>query len=100
MRAWRNFEAVAFALLDGADRFDERRLLESIGDIPPEEADRRRWDERAQQAANAADSKRRASDHPGWFIRRPASRRGRTRHPSAPTSCQSSAFPVADQRMR
>jgi len=34
---WRNLEAVEFATLEWVDWFNHRRLLESIGDIPPAE---------------------------------------------------------------
>lgn len=36
---WRNFEAVEFATLEWVDWFNNRRLLESIGNIPPAEAE-------------------------------------------------------------
>ena len=32
---WRNFEVVEYAALEWIDWFDNRRLLESIGNIPP-----------------------------------------------------------------
>jgi len=32
---WRNFEAVEYATLEWVDRFNNRRLLEPIGNIPP-----------------------------------------------------------------
>lgn len=38
---WRNFEAVEFATLEWVDWFNNRRLLESIGNIPPAEAEKR-----------------------------------------------------------
>lgn len=34
---WRNIEAVEFATLEWVDWFNNRRLLESIGDVPPAE---------------------------------------------------------------
>lgn len=37
---WRNFEAVEFATLEWVDWFNNRRLLEPIGNIPPAEAER------------------------------------------------------------
>jgi putative transposase len=37
---WRNFEAVEYATLEWVDWFNNRRLLEPIGNIPPAEADR------------------------------------------------------------
>jgi transposase InsO family protein len=36
---WRNFEAVEFATLEWVDWFNNRRLLEPIGHIPPAEAE-------------------------------------------------------------
>ena len=36
---WRSFEAVEFATLEWVDWFNNRRLLESIGNIPPAEAE-------------------------------------------------------------
>ena len=38
-RPWRSFEAVEFATLEWVDWFNNRRLLETIGDIPPAEAE-------------------------------------------------------------
>ena len=38
---WRNLEAVEFATLEWVDWFNNRRLLESIGNIPPAEAEAR-----------------------------------------------------------
>jgi hypothetical protein len=38
---WRNFEAVEFAALEWVDWFNNRRLLEPIGNIPPGEAEQR-----------------------------------------------------------
>ena len=38
---WRNFEAVEFATLTWVDWFNNRRLLEPIGNIPPAEAEAR-----------------------------------------------------------
>jgi transposase InsO family protein len=36
---WRSFEAVEFATLEWTDWFNNRRLLEPIGNIPPAEAE-------------------------------------------------------------
>lgn len=36
---WRSFEAVEYATLERADWFNNRRLLEPIGNIPPAEAE-------------------------------------------------------------
>jgi putative transposase len=38
---WRNFEAVEFATLEWVDWFNNRRLLEPIGNLPPAEAEER-----------------------------------------------------------
>lgn len=38
---WRSFEAVEFATLEWVDWFNNRRLLEPIGNIPPTEAEAR-----------------------------------------------------------
>ncbi|MET4036276.1 hypothetical protein ABMB68_009072 [Bradyrhizobium sp. RT4a] len=38
---WRNFEAVEFATLEWVDWFNNRRLLEPVGNIPPAEAEQR-----------------------------------------------------------
>ena len=35
---WRSFEAVEFATLEWVDWFNNRRLLEPIGNLPPAEA--------------------------------------------------------------
>ena len=50
---WRSLEAVAYATHDWVDWFDNRRLLEPIGSIPPAEAEQRWWDQQ-EQAAIAA----------------------------------------------
>ena len=38
---WRSFKTVEFATLEGIDWFNNRRLLEPIGHIPPAEAEAR-----------------------------------------------------------
>src|SRR5215208_3813719 len=38
---WRSFEAIEFATLEWVDWFNNRRLLEPIGNIPPAEAEQR-----------------------------------------------------------
>jgi putative transposase len=50
-RPWRNLEAVEFATLEWVDWFNNRRLLESIGGIPPAEA---RYYAQSEHAAMAA----------------------------------------------
>jgi putative transposase len=36
---WRTLEAVEYATLEWVDWFNNRRLLEPIGDVPPAEAE-------------------------------------------------------------
>jgi transposase InsO family protein len=50
---WRNFEAVEFATLEWVDWFNNRRLLEPIGNIPPAEAEQRYYAELEQPALAA-----------------------------------------------
>ena len=50
---WRSFEAVEFATLEWVDWFNNRRLLEPIGNIPPAEAEERYY-ALLQQPAMAA----------------------------------------------
>jgi len=38
---WRSFQAVEFATLEWVDWFNNRRLLQPIGNIPPAEAEQR-----------------------------------------------------------
>jgi putative transposase len=42
---WRSREAVEFATLEWVDLFNHRRLLEPIGNIPPDEAEARYYDQ-------------------------------------------------------
>lgn len=42
---WRSFEAVEFATLEWVDWFNNRRLLEPIGNIPPAEAEATYYDQ-------------------------------------------------------
>ena len=50
---WRSLEAVEFATLEWVDWFNNRRLLEPIGGIPPAEAEARYYAQ-LQHAALAA----------------------------------------------
>jgi len=50
---WRSFEAVEFATLEWVDWFNNRRLLEPIGNIPPAEAEARYY-AMLEEAAMAA----------------------------------------------
>ena len=45
MGPWRSLEAVEFATLEWVDWFNNRRLLEPIGNIPPAEAEARYYTE-------------------------------------------------------
>ena len=61
---WRNFEAVEFATLKWVDWFNNKRLLEPIGNIPPAEAEARYYAQTAGHAM-AAYSTEMASGNPG-----------------------------------
>jgi transposase InsO family protein len=50
---WRNFEAVEYATLEWVDWFNNRRLLEPIGNIPPAEAEENYYPALAQPAMAA-----------------------------------------------
>lgn len=50
---WRNFETVEFATLEWVDWFNNRRLLEPIGNIPPAEAEARYYAQRDAHAMAA-----------------------------------------------
>jgi transposase InsO family protein len=50
---WRSMEAVEFATLEWVDWFNNRRLLSSIGNIPPAEAEATYWACQEDQAIAA-----------------------------------------------
>jgi putative transposase len=50
---WRSLEAVEFATLEWVDWFNNRRLLEPIGNIPPAEAEARYYAQLEEQAVAA-----------------------------------------------
>jgi len=50
---WRNAEAVEFATLEWVDWFNNRRLLEPIGNIPPAEAEARCYAQANERAMAA-----------------------------------------------
>ena len=50
---WRTMEAVEFATLEWVDWFNNRRLLEPIGNIPPAEAEERYYAMMAETAVAA-----------------------------------------------
>jgi len=43
--SWKNLEAVEYATLEWVDWFNNRRLLEPIGDIPPAEFEQAYYDQ-------------------------------------------------------
>lgn len=50
---WRSFEAIEFATLEWVDWFNNRRLLEPIGNMPPAEAEAQYY-ERSKECAEVA----------------------------------------------
>jgi transposase InsO family protein len=50
---WKNLESVEFAVLEWVDWFNNRRLLEPIGNVPPAEFERAYYDEVERSAAVA-----------------------------------------------
>ena len=58
-------EAVEFATLEWVDWFNNRRLLEPIGNIPPAEAEERYYAMLNEPAMAALNSNETASDQPG-----------------------------------
>ena len=50
---WRSMEAVEFATLEWVDWYNNRRLLEPIGNIPPAEAEARYYAQTEAQALAA-----------------------------------------------
>ncbi len=50
---WRNLDAVEYATLEWVDWFNNRRLLEPIGDIPPAEFEQAYYDQLEGQAKAA-----------------------------------------------
>ena len=61
---WRSFEAVEFCTLEWVDWFNNGRLLEPIGNIPPAEAEERYY-AMLQQSDRQRDSNKIASGKPG-----------------------------------
>ena len=62
---WRTFEAVEFATLEWVDWFNNRRLLEPIGNIPPAEAEERYYAMLRTTSTWPRDSNQTASGKPG-----------------------------------
>ncbi len=52
-RSWRNLESVEYATLEWVDWFNNRRLLEPIGCVPPVEFEKACYDE-AEASAEVA----------------------------------------------
>mgnify|MGYP002642347605 CR=1 FL=1 len=50
---WKNFDAVEYAVLEWVDWFNNRRLLEPIGNIPPVEFEKAYYNELEVLAASA-----------------------------------------------
>ena len=50
---WRNLEAVEFATLEWVDWFNNRRLLEPIGNVPPAEFEMRHLQQQTESAISA-----------------------------------------------
>ncbi len=61
---WRSFEAVEFATLEWVDWFNNRRLLEPIGNMPPAEAEARYY-AMLEEGPWLRDSNQMASGKPG-----------------------------------
>ena len=62
---WRSFEAVEFATLEWVDWFNNRRLLEPIGNIPPAEAEAAFYAQLEMTRIAASDSIKTPSGKPG-----------------------------------
>ena len=62
---WRSLQAVEFATLEWVDWFNNRRLLEPIGNIPPAEAEERFYAQLEEVAIAAQDLNETASGKPG-----------------------------------
>ena len=50
---WRHIDAVQYATLEWVDWFKNRRLLESIGNVPPAKLEQAYYDRRETQAEAA-----------------------------------------------
>jgi hypothetical protein len=81
---WRNFEAMEFATLAWVDWFNNRRLLEPIGNIPPAEAEERYY-AMLDAPAMAAYLNQTVSGKSG------AVHKGQKRDPPCPNVCRAQA---------
>src|SRR5262249_62121583 len=77
---WRSFEAVEFATLEWVDWFNNRRLLEPIGNLPPAEAEAAYYAQLEMTRIAAQDSNKTASGKPGPVHAAP------TREPTPPSA--------------
>ena len=66
---WRNFEAVEFATLEWVDWFNNRRLLEPIGNIPPAEAEARYYAQLEEPRHRGVTQTKRPPANPGRISR-------------------------------
>ena len=64
---WRSFEAVEFATLEWVDWFNNRRLLEPIGNIPPAEAEERYYAMLDERSHGRVTQTKRPPANPGRF---------------------------------
>ena len=64
---WRSFEAVEFATLEWVDWFNNRRLLEPIGNIPPAEAEERYYAMLEETSHGRVTQTKRPPANPGRF---------------------------------
>ena len=69
---WRSFEAVEFATLEWVDWFNNRRLLEPIGNIPPAEAEERYYAMRRRHPGALVDAREGGMDRRAGAGTRPA----------------------------
>ena len=68
---WRSFEAVEFATLEWVDWFNNRRLLEPIGNIPPAEAEERYYAMLERASDGGVTQTKWPPANPGRFIIQP-----------------------------
>ena len=66
---WRSFEAVEFATLEWVDWFNNRRLLEPIGNIPPAEAEERHYAMLNERKLGSVTQTKQPPANPGRFDR-------------------------------
>ena len=79
---WRSFEAVEFATLEWVDWFNNRRLLEPIGNIPPAEAEERHYAMLERAEARSVTQTKQPPANPGRFTSSVCPVRIRLPHPT------------------